>query len=248
MTRGLIMAGGRGERMRASGPTTPKPLTLIAGVPLLERNLVTLLASGFRDVTIAVPSHTPEIGHFVRTRCQALADSHHAELHVFEETYPLGNIGAAAQLPAAEAPLLVIYADNLTALDLNAIVRHHLDTRAALTCAVHREPFTIPFGEVELRDGRIVAYREKPEHPVLVSSGVFVLSPSAIACLPRGQRIEVPWLVNRLLSDHAKVAGYVHRAPWIDINDADQAARAEELLVKHADAFGETQHRVMDEV
>jgi NDP-sugar pyrophosphorylase family protein len=239
MTRALIMAGGRGERLRASGVPTPKPLTLIGGVPLLERSLITLLTSGFRDITVAVPSHTPEIGRFVRTRCRALAEGSQADLHVLEETFPLGNIGAAAELRSADTPLLVIYADNLTAIDLNAVVAHHVAAAAALTSAVHYEPFRIPFGEVELRDGRIVAYSEKPEHRVLVSSGVFVLGSSAIAVLPRGQRTEVSWLVNRLLSGQAKVVAFFHRAPWIDINDAGQAARAEELLVKYAEAFGD---------
>jgi NDP-sugar pyrophosphorylase family protein len=232
------MAGGRGQRMRATGATTPKPLISIGGVPLLERNLITLLASGFRDIVVAVPSHTPEIGQFVRSRCQALTNAYHAELQVFEETHPLGNIGAAAELEIGSGELLVIYADNLTALDLNAIVRHHVDAGAALTSAVHFEPFKIPFGEVELKDGRIVAYREKPEHRVLVSSGVFVLGSSAIACIPRGQRTEVSWLVNLLLAEHAEVAAFLHQAPWIDINDSGGIARAEQLIAEHGGAFG----------
>jgi NDP-mannose synthase len=240
MTRALLMAGGQGARMRASGAAAPKPLTPIAGVPLLERNLMALLAAGFGDVIIAAPAHTPGIGQFVRTRCQELAEEYHAHLQLLEETHPLGNIGAAAELASDQGPLLVVYADNLTTLDLNAIVRHHLETEAVLTSAVHHEPFRIPFGEVEVRDGRIVAYREKPEHRVLVSSGIFVLSPSAVGRVPRGQRTEVSWLVNRLLSEQLKVAAFLHRAPWIDINDAETAARAEELFASEAEAFGDT--------
>ena len=232
MTRALIMAGGRGERMRATGAITPKPLIPIGGVPLLERNLLTLLASGFRDIVVAVPSHSPEIGDFVGTRCRTLADAYHAQLSAFEERQPLGNIGAAAELETGDTDLLVVYADNLTTLDLNALVQHHVGSGAALTCAVHFEPFRIPFGEVEVQDGRIVAYREKPEHRVLVSSGVFVLSSAASTSLPRGQRTEVSGLVNLLLAQQAEVGAFLHEAAWIDINDSRAVARAEELIAE----------------
>jgi NDP-mannose synthase len=237
MTKVLIMAGGRGERMRAAGSTTPKPLIPIRDVPLLERNLLTLLASGFRDIVVAVPSHTPEVGHFVRSRCRALADANHAGLQVFEETHPLGNIGAAAELESRDDDVLVVYADNLTALDLNALVDHHSQADAALTSAVHFEPFRIPFGEVEVQSGMIVTYREKPERRILVSSGVFVLSPTATQHLPRGQRTEVAGLVNRLLAEHERVTAFLHDAPWVDVNDSAGIARAERLVAEYAQLF-----------
>src|SRR3954465_7950497 len=108
MTAAPVMAGGRGERLRASGTTLPKPLVPVLGVPLLERNLLTLLDAGFREITVAVPSHPPEIGLFVEGRARRLADSYAATLAVLEEREPLGNIGAAREVAAGDANLLVI--------------------------------------------------------------------------------------------------------------------------------------------
>jgi NDP-mannose synthase len=237
MTTALVMAGGQGERLRASGTLVPKPLLPILGVPLLERNLLTLLAAGFRDIAVAVPSHTPEIGAFVESRCRLLADSYAARLAVLVERSPLGNIGAAREVQTGSADLLVIYADNLTALDLNDLVTYHQSATAALTSAVHLEPFRIPYGEVLVEDGALVAYREKPERRMLISSGVFVLSPAARSRLPSGERSEVSWLVNRLLAERLPVAAYHHEAPWIDINDTAAIARAEELVAIHRERF-----------
>ena len=237
MTTALIMAGGRGERMRAAGAAMPKPLVPIRGVPLLERNLRTLLDSGFQDIVVAAPAHTPEIAEFVRGRCSALAAARGVKLGLFEETTALGNIGAAAELEHCDGDLLVVYTDNLTSLDLNALVRHHHLARAALTSAVHFEPFRIPFGEVEVQDDLIVAYHEKPERRILVSSGLFVLSPSAITHIPRGRPTGVSWLVNRLLATGERVAAFSHDAPWIDVNDVAAIGRAEELV-----AQAETSH------
>jgi NDP-sugar pyrophosphorylase family protein len=237
MTTALVMAGGRGERLRASGTSVPKPLVPIAGVPLLERNLLTLLSSGLRDIVVAVPSHTPEIAEFVGARCRPLADVFESRLRLFEERSPLGNIGAAAEVEPCDPELLIVYADNLTALDLNALVNHHRSTAADLTTAVHLEPFRIPYGEVRLQDGMVISYEEKPGREVLVSSGVFVLSPAASALLPRGRQSEVSWLVNRLLAEKMRVAAFLHTAPWIDVNDAAAVLRAEQLVAAHPEAF-----------
>ena len=223
--------------MRASGSPIPKPLVPIQGVPLLERNLLRLFYSGFLNVMVAVPSHSPKVAAFVRTRGKLLAEAMGAQLRLFEETDPLGNIGAAAELETDGQELLIVFADNLTSLDLNALVRHHRDTDAALTAAVHLEPFRIPYGEVQIQDGVICGYREKPEHRVLVSSGLFVLAPAARSYLPRGERTEVASLVNRLLAEGAKVSAFEHDAPWIDVNDSSGVERAEHLVAKHSDEF-----------
>ena len=232
------MAGGRGERMRAAGAALPKPLVTVDGASLLERNLAAVLGAGLRDIVVAVPSHTPSIAAYVRGRGTQIAETFAAKLTIFEEIEPLGNIGAAAAVATGGRELLVVYADNLTALDLNAFVEHHRREDAVLTVAVHREPFRIPFGEVRLANGLIDAYIEKPERRILVASGLFVLGPSAIARVPRA-RTEVSWLVNELLAAKARVAAFLHDAAWIDVNDMAAAERAERLLVANRDAFGQ---------
>jgi NDP-mannose synthase len=230
------MAGGRGERMRASGMATPKPLVTVGGMTLLEHNLLALLDCGMRDIVVATPVHSPEIAEFVRGRCRLLLSSRGGDLRVYEEQQPLGNIGAAAEIDRLGPELLVVFADNLTTLDLAAIVRHHRQVGAALTAAVHFEPFRIPFGEVEVRDGMIVAYTEKPERRLLVSSGVLVLGAGAIARIPRGQPTRISWLANQLLAAGERIAAFPHQALWIDVNDMGAAERAERLLPGHAAA------------
>jgi NDP-sugar pyrophosphorylase family protein len=236
VTTALVMAGGRGERMRASGIAIPKPLVTVGGVTLLERNLITLLDSGMRDIVVVTPAHSPEITDFVRDRCQHLASSRGCDLRVYVEEQPLGNIGAAAEITAGNSEVLVVFADNLTTLDLGAMVRHHRHAEAALTTAVHFEPFRIPFGEVEVQNGMVVAYTEKPERRVLVSSGVFVLGSAAIALIPRGASTGVSWLANQLLATGERVAAFPHEASWIDINDMAAVERAGRLLASESGA------------
>ncbi|HEX2217202.1 MAG TPA: sugar phosphate nucleotidyltransferase [Gemmatimonadales bacterium] len=236
MTTALVMAGGRGERMRASGTVTPKPMVVVGGLTLLERNLLALLARGIGDIVVATPAHSPEITEFVHARCGPLVSSRGGELRVYEERQPLGNIGAAAEVECRGPELLVVFADNLTALDLTALIRHHRQAGASLTTAVHYEPFRIPFGEVEVRDGLVVAYTEKPAHRVLVSSGLLVLSPAAVARIPRGRPTGISALANQLLAEGERIAAFSHDAPWIDVNDSSAAERAARLLAERTTA------------
>jgi NDP-mannose synthase len=235
----LIMAGGRGERMRASGSAVPKPLVPVCGVPLLERNLMMLLEAGFRDIYVAVSQQLPEVGRFVEARGAALGASANASVRCLTESQPLGNIGAAAELGGLSRPVLVVFADNLIAFDLAGLLAHHVRSKAALTVATHLEPFRIPFGEVRIVDGRITAYLEKPERWIPVSSGTYVLDPEAVALLPRGQRADVAWLVERLLARGSLVVSFPHESCWIDVNDAASLRRAEELVAAWPGVFAQ---------
>jgi NDP-sugar pyrophosphorylase family protein len=233
---GLIVAGGAGERMRCSGSALPKPLVPVAGIPLLEWNLLALLRAGLRDVHVAVSAANGPVRDFARSRCAELAARSGAVVSVIEETQPLGSIGAAAVL-AGRGDVIVANADNLTGLDLRAVLAAHRASGAALTLAVHDEPFPIPYGEVTTENGRVVAYREKPTLTVRVCSAVSVLSARAAGAIGPGEAMGLPALANRLLQAGATVQAFHHAAPWIDVNDLAARERAEALVSRFADRF-----------
>jgi mutator protein MutT len=235
--RALVMAGGQGARMRASGTDLPKPLVEVRGVALLERSLHRLCAAGVADITIAVPRAIPAVGAFARGRGQLVAGAAGATLTVLEETTPLGTIGAAALARREGESLLVVNADNLTTLDLAAFAAAHVAGGGAMTVAAHRHALRLPYAELELEGGRVVGCVEKPAHRFTVSSAVYALGRRALAELSPGARADAPDLVRRLLAAGARVDAYEHAAPWIDVNDAGGVAAAERLVAEHADAF-----------
>ena len=241
MTPALVMAGGEGTRMSGSGIAVPKPLWPVAGVPLLEHNVRRLLAAGCDHVHIAVAEHDRPVRAFITEVLTPLCRDHGVGLTEVTERVPLGNIGAAALVPTPSDGLLVVYADNLTTVDLPAIVADHAATGADLTLAAHREPFTMPFGELVVADDdptRVTTYREKPTPSFLVSSAVIVIAPSAVRLLPAGQAIGISELANRVLASGGAVRAWHHDALWVDVNDATAAARAEGVVRDHAEAFG----------
>lgn len=232
----LVVAGGAGERMRRSGARVPKPLVEVAGRTLLEHNLVALVRAGVDEVHVAVSAQDPRVGAFLDDRGAAIADEGGIRLHRIVEDPPLGSLGAAAMVDAA-GDLLVVNADNLTALDLRRVTGSHRSSGAAMTLAVHDEPFPMPFGEITLDGDRVVAYREKPTYRIRICSAVTVLGSEARAAIEPGENVGLPALANRLLERGSHVHSFVHDAPWIDVNDLPSAARAEALYAEHRDLF-----------
>jgi NDP-sugar pyrophosphorylase family protein len=228
IVRALIMAGGAGTRMSASRTHAPaKPMVLVLGVPLVERNLTRVLCLGFVDIVIAVEARSVT-ARWARTEGAAIATAWGARLEVVEETERLGTLGSAA-LVAADA-LLVTYADNLTDLDLAAVVADHLQHGPAMTVCTHLETMRIPYGVARVESQRLLEYREKPSHDVPIASGIFVLGREAISLLAPGRRTDAPELVNRLLASGSTVRAFSHSSSWIDVNDDAAVVRAERLI------------------
>jgi len=233
----LIMAGGRSLRMRASPGGRHKALVKVLGVSLLERNILALLSHGFHDISIAISAREKALIALARGRMAHIARAGGATLRVYLERRPLGTIGAARAIGARADNLLVVNVDNLTPLDLTAFLAHHCATKAAMTIAIHTEPFPIPFGQVSTRRGRIIEYKEKPVLPVLLSSGCYVLSPAARRRIPAGRSVGAPELVQILLREKERLSAFTHSSPWIDVNDPAAVDRAEALIMANFRGF-----------
>ncbi len=232
----LIMAGGRGERMLASGVPVTKPLVPVQGVPLLERNLWSIARLGVDRVVVSIARGADPIEACAREAGAALGRASSWPLEVLVEEAPLGNIGCAGALRGRAREVLLLYADNLTLLPLDDLLAHHRESRADLTLATHRQTFRMPFGALDLAHGRVTGYREKPESEYVVSSAVCVLGAAALDRL-EGQPAGLADLSAALIGDGNVVVAYEHASPWIDVNDAAGAAAAEAMVRDHRAAF-----------
>jgi NDP-mannose synthase len=239
MTRAMIMAGGRSERMRATLGATHKALVPIVGVPLLERNVSALLSAGFRHVVVAVAAGERELLEFAESRCRRLVEAWGGEFSCLVEDRPLGTIGAARGMCGEGSELVVVNVDNLTALDLVAMVAHHRATGSTMTIATHWQAFRVPYGEVRTGpDGVCITdLREKPVKRFRTSSGTYVLGAHACEAIPADTSMGAPTLFETLRGHGRKVTAYTHQSLWIDVNDAATVRRAERLIAEHPEEF-----------
>jgi NDP-sugar pyrophosphorylase family protein len=210
----------------------------VHGVRLLEWNLRALLHYGFRDIVVAVNPNEPEVLEFL-DRAGEIAQANEATLGTYLERVPLGNIGAAREVIGPADALLIIYVDNLAAIDLRALTGYHDAGGFAMTIATHMETFTMPFGELTVRDGTVDAYVEKPSYRIRVSSGTCVLSPRACRAIEPARMTGASTLFATLHDAGERVGAFEHEAPWIDVNDAAALSRAGRIVEEHWPIFGE---------
>lgn len=247
---GLIVAGGAGDRMVKSGETRPKPLVSIHGATLLERNVCALLRARLLDIYVAVSAKSESVVGFAQGRCRKIAEILGASLSVIVEETPLGSIGAAAFIRNRDA-VIVVNADNLTNLDLRAMLGAH-EVGDALTLAIHEHSVAIPFGVVTTEEDRVVAYHEKPNLTTQICSAVSVLGEDALASLVPGETIGLPALTSRLLARGTRVRAYLHDALWVDVNDKAAIEQAETMVAAYPEEFilwpDPYQRRMLEEI
>jgi NDP-mannose synthase len=232
VTRALIMAGGKSERMRAGTGGPHKALARVRGLTLLEWNARQLVRHGFRDIVVAVSSKEREVSDFVRASVAPAAARAGAKVAVYEEHTPLGNVGAAREIVGSADGVLMFYVDNLASIDPQRLVDFHDRGRFAATIATHVEPVQIPFGRLWLTENQVTTYAEKPALHVQVSSGTCVLSKKACALIPEGKATGISDLFAILAERGEAVGAFRHGERWIDINDPAALEKARVLFEK----------------
>jgi len=222
--RVVILAGGRGTRLRPYATSFPKPLMPVGDLPILEIVLRQLKYYGFQHITLAV-NHLAEL---IRTFC---GDGRKwgLELSYCLEEKPLGTAGALGLVEQRTDPLLVMNGDLLTTLDYGALVDAHIASGAAATIGIFPRQVPIDFGVVQLDgQGHLAAYTEKPRLEYLVSMGVNVLGGTALELIPRGQHLDMPTLMLQLKAAGHVVGTYRAECEWLDIGRPDDYEQATE--------------------
>lgn len=221
----VILAGGRGTRLRPFTYVLPKPLLPIAERPILDVVLSCLARDSCHKVTIAVG----HLGHMIELYCGS-GQQWGMEIDYFREDEPLGTVGALASLdPAPSTPFVVMNGDVLCDVSFERLVQAHHESGAELTINTFNRTVRDELGILE-RDssGDVVAYHEKPEHSYLVSTGIYVVSPSTVDLIPRGEYMDFPDLVKTMIAADRRVHSHVHDGYWLDLGRPDDFAMANE--------------------
>jgi len=220
--RAIILAGGKGTRLRPYTTIFPKPLMPIGDMPILEVVLRQLKAYGFRKITISVNHLADLIQTFFNDGSKLGLD-----ITYCMEDKPLGTAGSISLVKDITEPFLVMNGDLLTTLDYSAIVSSHLCTAATATIGVFPREVKIDFGVLEVdKAGELSRYTEKPTFHHLVSMGVNVFSKSVLKFISPGEYLDIPTLMTSLKKDGRKVMTFRGDCEWLDIGRPDDYEQA----------------------
>ena len=221
----VILAGGKGVRLRPYTTTLPKPLVPIGDqYSILEIVLHQLARHGFRTVTIAIG----HLGHLIRSY---VGDGGRWGLQIdyTVESSPLGTIGPLLTLrDTLPDDCLVMNGDILTDLDFADLLAVHRSERAGLTVATYPRQVNIDFGVLTTRDGQVVEFAEKPTIDYRVSMGIYGISKRVLGRYQPGLPLGFDELVLDELTHGNRPREYAFDGYWLDIGRPDDFARAQQ--------------------
>ena len=220
----VIMAGGKGTRLRPHTEHCPKPMLPVDGKPMLEILLEQCIASGFRQFYFSVNYLKEQIvEHFGDGKGWGVT------IDYLVEDEPLGTAGSLQLLPRSlQQPFLVMNGDVLTRLNPSQLLRFHVEHKAAGTLCVREHTIKVPFGVVQTKGVELAGFEEKPSYCQLVNAGVYVIDPQLLPLLPPHQSTDMPTLLQSAQQAGHRVAVCPIHEYWIDVG------RPETLEEAHA--------------
>ena len=221
--KAIILAGGRGTRLAPYTYVLPKPMMPVGETAILEILLRQMKRAGINHVVLTV-------GHLAGLMQAFFQDGQQFDLDItysFEPT-PLGTAGPLALVPNLDKTFLVSNGDVLTLLDINDFFNFHHQQGGICTIAMHERQVKIDLGVIERNheDHRVTNYIEKPTLDYSVSMGLYIFEPSVLNYISKGEYLDFPDLVHKLLDAGEKVVGYPYNGYWMDLGNPEDYTQA----------------------
>ncbi len=217
----VIMAGGKGVRLRPITEHLPKPMIPVAGRPILERLVLHLVGSGITHIYLSV-------NYMAEVIIRHFGDGSRYGCHIsyLHETEELGTGGALSLLPSIPAdPIVVLNGDLVTQLDFASMLAFHAASKSAATIGYRPYSHQVPFGCLDIRDDAVIGIQEKPVLERCVNAGVYVISPKVLELVPR-KFFPITELFQTLLDRGDKVGSYEITTDWTDVGQHSELSKA----------------------
>jgi len=224
--RAVILAGGKGTRLRPYTALVPKPLVPVGDRAILDIVLQQLKRAGVTRVTMAV-------SHLSRLIMAYFGDGERLGLTIDYslEDRPLSTIAPVKLIQDLPEVFFVMNGDVLTDLDLDDLYRDHVEHDADITVATFERDSRIDFGVLRTDDAnRVVGFDEKPVYHFSVSMGVYVLSRRILDVVPDDTPFGFDDLMHACIDRGLNARAYPHTGYWLDIGRPDDYAEANENI------------------
>lgn len=225
--KAVILAGGKGSRLKPYATVFPKPLMPVGDMPILEIIIRQLKSQGITDIIIAV-------GHLGELIMNFFGDGTKLGVNIkySREEQPLGTAGGLGLIKdELKDTFLMINGDTLTTLNFSDLTDCHKKNQAIVTIALKQRDSYIDFGIAELDDsGSLTGYTEKPTIHHLVSMGVYICEPRLLRYIKAGERLDFPDLVKILISKGELIKGFTFDGYWLDIGRPDDYEKANDEI------------------
>ena len=218
----LLMAGGRGKRLRPITDDCPKPLIPINEKPILEIILEQCINSGIYNFYISVHYLADKIINYFGD-----GSKWNVNIKYIKEDEPLGTAGALKLLPETfNESILLINGDVLTKTNFTNVLRYHSINSADITICAREHILSSPYGVIEVEGINFKSMIEKPSFRQLVNAGIYALKPNVIDVVKEKDFLDMPDLISLCNIQKKKIIVYPVHEYWLDIGKPESLNKA----------------------
>lgn len=223
----VIMAGGKGERLRPLTLTTPKPLLPVGNKAIIDHNVDRLISYGVKNISVTVNYLAEQLEEHYREPHQGV------QVECVREPKFLGTMGAVRLVKEYHNDVvLVMNSDLFTDIDFEDMYLHFMENKADMSIAAVPYTVSIPFGICDL-DGRDVkGIVEKPTYNYYANAGIYMLRREVLDRIPADEFFNATDMIDALVHSQNKVIRYPLKGTWIDIGTMSEYQKAKDLA-KH---------------
>lgn len=216
----VIMAGGKGTRLRPLTNVLPKPLIPIGEQTMMEDIMDRFVECGCKNFYVSVNYMADFIRHYFDN-----FSKHIYHIEYFQEDKPLGTAGSLHLLKGKiNDTFFVSNCDSIIEEDYEEILRYHRDNKNEITVVSAMKSVYIPYGTLETGEGGLLkSIQEKPELTYKVNTGMYILEPHLIEEIPQDEFYHITFLIEKLMREGRRVGVYpINEGSWIDVGNWDE--------------------------
>ena len=223
----VIMAGGKGERLRPLTLTTPKPLLKVGDKCIIDYNVDALISYGMENISVTVNYLGEQlVDHYKEKR-------NNIQVKCVREPNFLGTMGSVKFVDSfVNDTVLVMNSDLFTNIDYEDFYLHFLENNADMSVAAVPYSVNVPYGIFELTGRDIQGVKEKPTYNYYANAGIYLIKKKLLDLIPDGVFYNATDFIDTLIAKQHKVIRYPLTGYWIDIGKHEDYQKAQEL-VKH---------------
>jgi len=219
----VIMAGGRGERLKPLTDETPKPLLVVGDKAIIQHNLDRLISFGVDDFWISIRYLGNQIKDYIRDGSEL-----GVRIKYVLEEKALGTIGSVSLIKDFEHDyVLITNSDILTNLDYEKFFLDFIESDADFAVATIPYNINVPYAILETNDNLIQSFREKPTYTYFANAGIYLIKKELCSKIPKDQFYNATDLLEYLLDNKYKVTSFPLRGYWLDIGKHDDYIKAQ---------------------
>jgi dTDP-glucose pyrophosphorylase/mRNA-degrading endonuclease RelE of RelBE toxin-antitoxin system len=219
----VIMAGGRGHRLKPWTDTTPKPLLKVGGKAIMEHNLDRLVLYGIDDFWVSVNY----LGELIENHFGKGTDKN-IKIEYVREDESLGTIGAVSKIKNFKHDyVLITNSDLLTNIDYEQFYLEFISQDADLAVLTIPYQVSIPYAVLETSNGAIKSFKEKPTYTYYSNGGIYLIKKEMLKYIPINTFFNATDLIEVLIKNDLKVISFPFSGYWIDIGKHDDFQKAQ---------------------